>query len=85
MANVFRPVVERQSDGRLRRLCAIASRLRRAARRRCVLTPAEVVRDAPTFLSKKIEDLREAGESMFDRPLNIPRSGRSIGDAQERT
>jgi hypothetical protein len=52
-----------QSDGRLRRLFAIESRLRRRERRRCVLTPADVVRDPPTILRKKMEDLREVAMS----------------------
>jgi len=41
--------------------------------------------DEPIILKNKIEDLREAAESMFDRRLNIPRSGRLLGDAQERS
>jgi hypothetical protein len=35
------------------------SRLRRPARSRCVLTPADVVRDELTILPKKFEDVRE--------------------------
>ena len=44
---------------------AYESRLRRPERRRCVLTPADVVRDELTILPKKIEDLHQLGAFMF--------------------
>jgi hypothetical protein len=42
---------------------ACESRLRRPERRGCVLTAADVVRDAPTILYKKIEEILEASRS----------------------
>jgi hypothetical protein len=50
---------------------AFESRLRRPTRRTCVLTLADVVRDEPIILRKKIEDARAAGKTKRLRTRHI--------------
>src|SRR2546426_7418419 len=61
---------------------AYESRLRRPERRRCVLTPADVVRDTPTILPKKIEELREVPAKIVCKLSSAGGEGQPADEAE---